>query len=297
MPEIIPQSELIINTDGSIYHLNLLPDDIATDIITVGDPDRVDTVAKRLDEIYLTKHKREFKTVTGRVGGKDVTIISTGIGTDNIDIVFTELDILANVDLATRVKKEVHTMLNFYRIGTSGALREDIAVDSTIISAKAIGLEGLMHYYKYEEREDEKDIAEQAHRALRLGVPNITPYVTSADSELVAKYTNLGRPGITVTATGFYGPQGRKVLAAPRHANFLDNMAMIKNQELILKEVGVKIVILSKAKQSRNCHSERSETKSKKGNVPISLNFECSLRNREILRFRNKWISRLRSKL
>jgi len=195
---------------------------------------RVDTVAKRLDEIYLTKHKREFKTVTGRVGGKDVTIISTGIGTDNIDIVFTELDILANVDLATRVKKEVHTMLNFYRIGTSGALREDIAVDSTIISAKAIGLEGLMHYYKYEEREDEKDIAEQAHRALRLGVPNITPYVTSADSELVAKYTNLGRPGITVTATGFYGPQGRKVLAAPRHANFLDNMAMIKNQELMV---------------------------------------------------------------
>lgn len=223
----IPESELILNPDGSIYHLNILPEDLADDIITVGDPDRVDKVSERLDEIYLTKHKREFKTITGRAGSKNITIISTGIGTDNIDIVFTELDVLKNVDLETRTKKEQHTSLRFYRIGTSGALREDIDIDSTIISEHAIGLEGLMHFYNHKDTSVTSDITSQAERILRPSLPSVSPYAVSAAPSLINRYTSLGRCGITVTATGFYGPQGRGVLAQPRNRNFLDDITSI----------------------------------------------------------------------
>ena len=229
MSHRIPESELILNPDGSVYHLHLLPADIADHIITVGDPDRVDDVASRLDTIRITKQKREFKTITGTIGGRDITIISTGIGTDNIDIVFTELDILANVDLKTRLKAQQHRKLHFYRLGTSGALRDDIAIDSIVISAYAIGLEGLMHYYQYQEPDVPAEvISEEATYWLKDRLSSITPYTAKASQPLQETYGKLGRQGITVTATGFYGPQGRKVIASPRHRTFLDDMAKLK---------------------------------------------------------------------
>ena len=232
MTKIIPDSELILNPDGSIYHLNLHPADIANDIITVGDPDRVDNVASRLDEIYLTKHKREFKTITGRVGSKDVTILSTGIGTDNIDIVFTELDALVNIDLDSRQKKADHVKINFYRLGTSGALRADVPVGSTLISQYAIGLESLMHFYDYDERTvTAKNLTNKARAAIAKMLPNIYPYTTAASTRLTNVYGGLGKLGVTVTATGFYGPQGRSVLAKPKHTTFLDELAKIEEHE------------------------------------------------------------------
>jgi len=231
MTNRIAESELIINPDGSIYHLNLKPGQIANDIITVGDPDRVDTIAQHFDKVDVTVSKREFKTVTGWMGSKRLTVISTGIGTDNIDIVFTELDALVNIDFETRTKKESHTKLRLYRIGTSGSLYESLDVDMILISSMAIGLDGLMHYYNQEYSNDELKLTKLTQNAL-VNLPNVIPYSTTASPELVNKFSHLGMKGITVTATGFYGPQGRSVIAAPKSVSFLDDLAKIKLNDL-----------------------------------------------------------------
>lgn len=223
----IPPSELIINADGSIYHLNLKPGQIANDIITVGDPDRVTRVSQHFDTIEFEVSKREFRTITGSKNGKRLTVISTGIGTDNIDIVFTELDALVNVDFNTRKRKERHTQLKFYRIGTSGSLISELKVNSTLISEMAVGLDGLMHYYDPIQSTDEDIIAEMAQEALST-LPNIFPYASKACPALVAKFAHLGMRGITVTATGFYGPQGRAVIARPKSSTFIDDLAKLK---------------------------------------------------------------------
>lgn len=224
----IPESELILNPDGSVYHLNLLPHQIAPDIITVGDPDRVDTIAQYFDSIEHSVHKREFKTVTGVYAGKRLTVISTGIGTDNIDIVINELDALVNVDLKTREIKDVLTSLRLYRIGTSGGIRADVDVDSIIISRYAIGLDGLMNYYRRVPSNAEVNIAQQAKTKLSKDLPEVHPYSTSASSSLIAKYGALGRLGITTTATGFYGPQGRSIRLLNNSNDFLDELASIE---------------------------------------------------------------------
>ena len=224
----IPESELILNPDGSVYHLNLLPHQIAHDIITVGDPDRVDTIAQHFDSIEHSVHKREFKTVTGVYAGKRLTVISTGIGTDNIDIVINELDALVNVDLKTREIKEVLTSLRLYRIGTSGGIRADVDVDSIIISRYAIGLDGLMNYYRRVPSNAEVNIAQQAKTKLSKDLPEVHPYSASASSSLIAKYGTLGRLGITTTATGFYGPQGRSIRLINNSNDFLDELASIE---------------------------------------------------------------------
>jgi len=231
MTNRIAESELILNPDGSIYHLNLKPGQIANDIITVGDPDRVDTVAKHFDSIEFTISKREFKTVTGWMGSKRLTVISTGIGTDNIDIVFTELDALVNIDFESRTKKEVHTTLRFYRIGTSGSLHAPLDVNHILVSAMAIGLDGLMHYYNKDNSAEEEQLNILANEAL-IGLPNVIPYATSASVDLVNKFAHLGMKGITVTATGFYGPQGRSVIASPKSATFLDDLSTINLNDL-----------------------------------------------------------------
>ncbi len=228
----IPASELIINSDGSIYHLNLKPGDIATDIITVGDPDRVDKVTQHFDSIELDVSKREFKTVTGTLNGKRLTVISTGIGTDNIDIVFTELDALVNVDFETRTRKENHTELSFYRIGTSGSLISELEIDTVLISEMAVGLDGLMHYYDTIQSTDEDIIAEKAKEALTESLPNINPYASKACKILVNKFAHLGMTGITITATGFYGPQGRTVIAKPLSSTFIDDLASLNYGKL-----------------------------------------------------------------
>ena len=147
----IKQSELILNPDGSIYHLNLKPENIATNIIFVGDQDRVDKISKYFDSIEFTTQKREFKTTTGTLKNKRISVISTGIGPDNIDIVLNELDALVNIDLETRKPKEKHTKLNIVRIGTSGSLHKDIPIDSIVLSSHALDLNGLLHSYQVDE--------------------------------------------------------------------------------------------------------------------------------------------------
>lgn len=231
MTNRIGESELILNPDGSIYHLNLKPDEIAQDIITVGDPDRVDKVAKHFDKIDVEIAKREFKTITGWIGSKRLTVISTGIGTDNIDIVFTELDALVNIDFESRIKKENHTSLRFYRIGTSGSLDPSLDVNQVLISSMAIGLDGLMHYYNQEYTEAETQLNIKARTALS-NLPNIIPYSTTASEALVDKFASLGKKGITITATGFYGPQGRSIIATPKSSTFLDDLSSVSIGEL-----------------------------------------------------------------
>jgi len=218
----IPESELIINKDGSIYHLNLLPEQLANTIITVGDPDRVSQVSKHFDSIEHKVQKREFVTHTGTMNGKRISVISTGIGTDNIDIVFNELDALVNIDFKTRMVKEELTSLDIIRIGTCGGLQKDIPLNSFVASAFAIGLDGLIHYYPYRNNADETlmhyDFIE--YRAQDIKYP-VRPYVVQGNKELIASIGSKMIKGITVTCPGFYAPQGRQLRLQPSSENIL----------------------------------------------------------------------------
>ncbi|PHI20162.1 phosphorylase [Lewinellaceae bacterium SD302] len=208
-------SELILNPDGSVYHLHLLPEQIAETIITVGDPERVEQVSKRFDRVDFKVAKREFVTHTGWLGGQRLTVLSTGIGTDNIDIVFNELDALVNIDLNRREVREKLTSLNIIRIGTSGALRPELEVDSFLASSGAIGLEGLLHYYERSVTEQDEQYLEQLTLLLCQSKKDfpLRPYYAGAAEELVEKFTLNGamHRGITLTAAGFYAPQGREL--------------------------------------------------------------------------------------
>lgn len=204
----LSDSELIINQDGSAYHLHLKPGDLATKIITVGDPDRVDKVAKYLDRILLTRQAREFKTITGELGSTTISIMSTGIGTDNIDIVMNEVDALFNIDFESRKVKDKLTALKFMRLGTSGSIQRDVPVDSLVISKMATGLEGLMHYYKSEESDQESQMSTLANS---LFSDNKLAISTSGSEALIKIFKDHFIPVNTVTATGFYAPQGRSL--------------------------------------------------------------------------------------
>jgi uridine phosphorylase len=208
------RSELILNPDGSVYHLNLLPGDIAKTIITVGDPERVKQVSQYFDSIEVQKSKREFKTCTGTYKGRRITVISTGIGTDNIDIVLNELDALVNIDLVTRTVKKDLNRLDIIRIGTSGVIQPNIPVDSFLLSEHAIGLDGLLHYYLAGPMAYGETIAALVnHTAWATEKP--LPYMVACDAELAKIFaSNRIRFGCTLTNTGFYGPQGR-VLRLP----------------------------------------------------------------------------------
>ena len=225
-------SELILNADRSIYHLNLHPEDIATTIIVVGDPDRVSIVSKYFDSIELKKGKREFITHTGTLNGKRLSVISTGIGTDNIDIVINELDALANIDFNTRrVKKEI-TQLEFIRIGTSGAIQPDIPIDSFLLSEYAIGFDSLLHFYDSEDIQHVA-IAKEFVAYAKWPARKSLPYVVKSDELLARKLSsNRIRYGFTATKTGFYGPQGRK-LRAPLEANdFMSKLSSFRHKEM-----------------------------------------------------------------
>jgi uridine phosphorylase len=200
----IPESELILNNDNSIYHLHLLPEYIAETIIFVGDQERVPEVSKYFDNIEIKKAKREFVTHTGYIDKKRISVISTGIGTDNIDIVMNELDALVNVDLATRTIKKNHTALNIIRIGTSGALQSNIPINSVLVSEQAIGLDSLMLFYEREKDE----ILEQSIKQ-QLGFDFINPYLVNGSKALIDLLPNNYIKGITATCCGFYAPQGR----------------------------------------------------------------------------------------
>lgn len=220
-------SELIINDDGAIYHLHLRPEHVAKHIITVGDPARVDALAKHLDSVSNSVQHREFKATTGMVGNQRLTIISTGIGTDNIDIVMNELDALVNIDFETRTIKPEHTKLNFYRIGTSGGLGDGVDVDSFVVSQYAIGLDGLLHFYKRNTNENEDSITEITRVALKEKLPNVNPYASEVAEELIARVPQNFIRGITVTADGFYGPQGRELRAQVQSDSLLMDLKNI----------------------------------------------------------------------
>lgn len=206
---MIQSSELILNPDGSVYHLNLKPEHIAHDIIFVGDQNRVEKITKNFDSIEFSQQKREFKTQTGIYKGKRITVMSTGIGPDNIDIVMNELDALVNIDLETRIPKETLTSLNIIRIGTSGSLQEDIPVDSFVMSTFGLGLDNMLRSYLIDEVSNlamEDAFVKHTNWDLRKG----KPYVISC-SEKLEKIIESDKmhKGITATAGGFYGPQGR----------------------------------------------------------------------------------------
>jgi len=217
----ISESDLILNPDGSIYHLNLLPEDIADTVITVGDPDRVAEVSKRFDSIELKKGKREFITHTGYLGKNRITVLSTGIGTDNIDIVLNELDALVNIDLKSRTPRTELKSLNIIRIGTSGTLQEDIPVDSILVSKFGLGLDALMNYYLHKVSGDEHMLLDGIKSHFHH-IKGINPYITSADETLVKKYAQDLPYGITITAPGFYAPQGREVRAQNAIPNLIE---------------------------------------------------------------------------
>jgi uridine phosphorylase len=206
----ISETDLILNEDGSAYHLNLHPGEIADTVITVGDQDRVAGISKYFDEIEFKRAKREFVTHTGRIGNKRLTIISTGIGTDNIDIVLNELDALVNIDFATRQINPKLKSLNLIRIGTSGAIQADIPVDSLLVSAVALGLDPLMHYYKQQLSIKEEALLESFLYSLSNNY-KLNPYIASADNDLLNTLGAYWQQGITITAPGFYAPQGRQV--------------------------------------------------------------------------------------
>lgn len=210
----IQHSELILNPDGSIYHLNLRPEHIATNIIFVGDQYRVDKVTKYFDTIEFSTQKREFKTTTGTYKGKRISVISTGIGPDNIDIVLNELDALVNIDLNTRQAKEKHTQLNITRIGTSGSLHADIPVDSFLLSSHALDLNGMLQSYQVDEI-SHPDIEEAFIKHTNWSTKKSYPLIIANGKSLEDKLlSDKIYKGITATAGGFYGPQGR-VLRLP----------------------------------------------------------------------------------
>lgn len=207
-----PDSELILNADGSIYHLHLLPEQLASTVITVGDPDRVGEVSKHFEKIEHKIQHREFVTHTGILRGKRLTVISTGIGTDNIDIVLTELDALVNIDLTTREAKTELTSLEIIRIGTSGSIQESVPVDSFLVSIMAVGFDNLMHFYEAAPTGDELVLTDAIADYLeqKSGDLMFMPYAFQADKKMLQLFDNQGfMNGTTVTAPGFYAPQGR----------------------------------------------------------------------------------------
>ena len=210
MSQHLASSELILNPDGSVYHCNLLPENLADTIFLVGDPGRVPTVSSFFDTVDFKTQKREIVTHTGTKNGKRVTVISTGMGTDNIDIVLSELDALANIDLVQKQVKPTHKQLTFIRMGTSGSLQEDIPVDSFLASTHGLGFDGLVHYYEHSDALSDNPFIEKFIEDVQWDPKLPKPYLVEGDAALLEKAISLGfYSGITATATGFYGPQGR----------------------------------------------------------------------------------------
>lgn len=227
----LSSSDLVINPDGSIYHLNIRPEDLAHTILTVGDPDRVAVVSKYFDRIELKKGKREFITHTGYIGNKRISVISTGIGTDNIDIVMNELDALVNIDFNTRTIKANPISLEIIRIGTSGAIQPDLEMGTILVSTYGIGLDALMHYYTLNLNNEEQLIHDDLQTYFS-DLNGINPYISKASEDLLAFIGKNMAQGITVTAPGFYAPQGRLVRAENAHKNWIEKLNSFRYNDL-----------------------------------------------------------------
>jgi len=208
---IIPESEFIINPDGSVFHLHIKPGQLSDKIVMMGDPDRVTMTASFFDTIECDVQSREFHTVTGMYKGKRITALSHGIGTDNIDIVLTELDALVNIDFQTRRVKDTFTQLTMIRVGTSGGMQPHCPVGSYVVSEKSIGFDGLIHYYANSASIREEDFEDAFQKHVNWSPFHCSPYVVSADEELVDRIGHDMIRGVTISAIGFYGPQGRHV--------------------------------------------------------------------------------------
>lgn len=220
----IAESELIINPRGAVYHLDLRPEEIAGTVITVGDPGRVKEISKHFDSVEVKRHHREFITHTGYVGKKRLTVLSSGIGPDNIDIVMNELDALVNIDFGTREIKKHLGSVNIIRIGTSGSLQADIPVDSFVASTHGLGIDNLLNFYRHEQNEEEKQLLHSfvTHTQIHSQISN--PYISSGAGSLIKHFVKDFHQGITVTCPGFYGPQGRILRLGLRNPNLINRL-------------------------------------------------------------------------
>jgi uridine phosphorylase len=226
---IIAETELILTPENKIYHLNLSKDEIADDIILVGDPDRVSVISNKFDSIEHKIQNREFVTHTGILNGKRISAIATGIGPDNIDIVVNELDALVNIDFKTRTINKKKKTLNFIRLGTSGALQQDIKVDSFLVSSFGLGLDNIAHFYKSKEIiEQEMSSKYKQHANWPGNLSN--PYIVKASGNLLSLFPDI-KKGITATAPGFYGPQGRTLRLNPYITNLHEKMESFNYKE------------------------------------------------------------------
>ena len=220
----IAESELIINSRGAVYHLDLRPDELAENIITVGDPDRVIEISKHFDKIEIQRHHREFVTHTGLIGNKRISVVSTGIGPDNIDIVMNELDALVNIDFSTRSINAGLKQLNIIRIGTSGSLQKDVPVDSFVASTHGLGIDNLMNFYLHENNEEEKQLLQAFVTQTQLHSGFSYPYIAGASMSLIKYFVEGYHQGITVTCPGFYGPQGRILRLGISNPHLIDRL-------------------------------------------------------------------------
>lgn len=220
----IAESELIINARGAVYHLDLRPEELAETVITVGDPFRVAVVSQHFDAIEVKQHHREFISHTGRIGNKRITVVSTGIGPDNIDIVLNELDALANIDFTTRQIKEKLTSLHIIRLGTSGSLQADVPVDSFVASTHGLGLDNLLNFYRLEHNDEEKSLLQNFTTHTQLHAQITYPYISGAGASLLKHFVNGYHNGITVTCPGFYGPQGRVLRLGVKNPDLINRL-------------------------------------------------------------------------
>ncbi len=224
----IAESELIINSRGAVYHLNLRPEELADTIITVGDPDRVGEVSKHFDHIEHQFQHREFITHTGRIGNKRMSVVSTGIGTDNIDIVLNELDALANINFNTRTINPTLKSLTIVRFGTSGSLQADIPVDSFVASTHGLGIDNLLNFYRHDNNEEEKYILREFNKHTQLDSKTAVPYIASAGTSVLKHFVAGYHQGITVTSPGFYGPQGRVLRLGLSNPDLIDQFSSFR---------------------------------------------------------------------
>lgn len=219
----IPESELIINSDGSVFHIHIRPDQLADKVILVGDPGRVEMFRPLLEKVECEGASREFVWITGRYNSERVTVLSTGIGTDNIDIVMTELDALANVDFTTREVKPEHRTLDILRIGTCGAIQPEIPLGAFIFSHISVGCDGLLNWYDNRDRIALLDFEEAFKKHVHWDKHLPDPYFVRASDKLIAKFADCTVKGMTISASGFYGPQGRVVRQGLAMPNMLED--------------------------------------------------------------------------
>lgn len=249
-------SELVLSPNGSIYHLNLQPHQIGHKIIVAGDPGRIKQISLHFDSIEHVVENREFVTHTGTLRGEKITALATGIGTDNIDIVMNELDALVNIDLQKREIKEEHTTLEIVRIGTCGSLQEDVPADQVVVSTHAFGLDGLLNFYEVEQEEKDLEILEAIKQQTDWPEALNRPYLIGGNEDFIEQIGQGFHPGITITANGFYAPQGRALRVPLKEPNLNDRLRefQFKNHRIVNYEMETSALYgLSKAMGHKAC--------------------------------------------